>query len=315
MRKALRMKYFISHSLPVVFPLILLLFNACKPEYKVETIVKFAEDASVTAALKAATEAQLTERLRAGEGEDFTLEVTGSGFRIETMHTNQPIAAMAGLMGYFGSAALGIYDVFPVDDPALQPVLDSFPWPDYAVPTPDSMRFNRGQVVSTTNIARMQTLREELRAATPSALPVRYFWSTPNRTNNAGRGPARSFDLLAVRTSGQSGGPRIGNAAVAETAVSSTRDGQIAVMVDFTPEAAAIWSEMTAEAAADNQRQVAIVVNQEVVSSPSVREAITTGKTMITGNFSVEIADALAKQLKWGPLPVALDLVSQQVVE
>ncbi len=277
--------------------------------------MKFSGEEEVSETIKNATEALLLKRLKQEEGTGFTLEATAEGFRVVTLHTNQPIAAMASVMGYFGSAKLGIYDVYPVDAPELRPVLDSFPWPSFAIRPTEATGYNRAIVASTTNIARKRSLRRDLQAATPSALPVRYFWSKPNQVNNAGQGPARSFDLVAVKTVGKEAGPRLDNAAVATTAVSSTLDGMIAVMVDFTETAAVTWSEMTAEAAADNNRQIAIVVNDEVLAIPSVQEAITGGKSMITGNFSVEIADALAQQLKWKALPASLELVSQQVID
>lgn len=308
------MKYFISRSLTVVFLLIITLFNGCKPEYKVETIVEFSKAEPVSASLNKVTGKRLTQRLTATYGDNLVVEAQENGFRIITAHRNQPIAAMAGLMGYFGSAEMGLYDVFSVNDPRLRPVLDSFPWPDYVeVPSPaDSYR--RHLIATTTNAARLDQLLEGLNEVLPPGLPVILRWSPP-RDPAPGQGGLRTYDLYALKTAGNDGAPRIGNQGIEATKVESTQQGQIAVSVKMTPTATKIWAEMTAAAAADDNCPVAIVVNDEVVSSPSVMSSITGGMTQITGNFSVEEAEALAQQLKWKPLPAKLVIISQEVVE
>lgn len=308
------MKYFISRSLPVIFLLVLALFNGCKPEYNVETIVGFPEGEQISTQEKQATKEQLAARLSESLGDNFVVEEVEQGFRIITAHRNQPIAAMAGLMGYFGSAEMGLYDVMDIDNPKVKSMLDSFYFPEYIEVVQARDPYRRHLVATTINAARKDQVLEELNASVPIDLPLIFKWSMA-QDPAPGQGGGRTYNLYALRTSDRSGTPRITNSGIAAAKVESTQQGQIAVSVTMTPEATTEWASMTEQAAADDYRPVAIVVNNEVISSPSVRTAITGGMTQITGNFSVEEAEALAQQLKWKPLPADLILLSQEVIE
>ncbi|MFI7614502.1 protein translocase subunit SecD [Nonomuraea terrae] len=94
------------------------------------------------------------------------------------------------------------------------------------------------------------------------------------------------------------------------------------VGLDFREEGP--WRKLTAEAAChpydDPRRRVAIVLDQEVISSPPVDPSIPCGSGIpggsseITGSFTHEEARDLAVLIKGGALPVPLDLVSQRTV-
>ncbi|WP_328794100.1 protein translocase subunit SecD [Herbidospora solisilvae] len=87
---------------------------------------------------------------------------------------------------------------------------------------------------------------------------------------------------------------------------------------------AGAWRRLTAEAAChdpgDPRRRVAIVLDEEVISSPQVdpsvgcRAGIPGGSTQITGSFSPEEARDLAMLIKGGALPVPLTLIEQRTV-
>ena len=61
-------------------------------------------------------------------------------------------------------------------------------------------------------------------------------------------------------------------------------------------------------------RQLAIVVDQEVISAPTVQNPITGGSGVITGSFTEARAKDLATQLNAGALPVALTTEQVQTV-
>ncbi|HJS26334.1 MAG TPA: protein translocase subunit SecD, partial [Actinomycetota bacterium] len=61
-------------------------------------------------------------------------------------------------------------------------------------------------------------------------------------------------------------------------------------------------------------RQLAIVVDQQVISAPTVQNAITGGTGVITGSFTEARAKDLATQLNAGALPVALTTQQVQTV-
>jgi preprotein translocase subunit SecD len=62
-------------------------------------------------------------------------------------------------------------------------------------------------------------------------------------------------------------------------------------------------------------RPFAIVLDDKVLSVSVIREPIAGGAVVISGNFTLEDADAIAMQLRSGTLPGRLSVVDQQVVE
>jgi protein-export membrane protein SecD len=61
-------------------------------------------------------------------------------------------------------------------------------------------------------------------------------------------------------------------------------------------------------------KRLAIVLDGEIVSAPSINEAITSGNGMISGNFSFQEATDLALLLRSGALPTPLSVVEERTV-
>jgi preprotein translocase subunit SecD len=61
-------------------------------------------------------------------------------------------------------------------------------------------------------------------------------------------------------------------------------------------------------------RPFAIVLDNEVISAPYIRDAILQGSGQISGNFTVESANNLAILLRAGALPAKLTVIEQRVV-
>ncbi|WP_433414537.1 protein translocase subunit SecD [Microtetraspora malaysiensis] len=84
------------------------------------------------------------------------------------------------------------------------------------------------------------------------------------------------------------------------------------------------WEKLTGQAACapagDPKRRIAIVLDDEVISSPQVINSvpcnvgITGGKTEISGSFTTEEAQNLAMLVKGGALPVPVEIVEQRTV-
>jgi preprotein translocase subunit SecD len=83
------------------------------------------------------------------------------------------------------------------------------------------------------------------------------------------------------------------------------------IQFDMTGEGADTFADVTGRL---EGRQLAIVVDQEVISAPTVQEAITGGTGTITGSFTEARAKDLATQLNAGALPVALTTEQVQTV-
>jgi preprotein translocase subunit SecD len=71
-----------------------------------------------------------------------------------------------------------------------------------------------------------------------------------------------------------------------------------------------------AHVTADNiGRPFAIVIDDQVVSAPVIREPITDGSGQISGNFTLEDANRIAMLLRSGTLPGRLTVVDQQILQ
>jgi preprotein translocase subunit SecD len=71
-----------------------------------------------------------------------------------------------------------------------------------------------------------------------------------------------------------------------------------------------------AHVTADNiGRPFAVVIDDQVVSVPVIREPITGGSGQISGNFTIEDANTIAMLMRSGTLPGRLTVVDQQAVE
>src|SRR6185503_257817 len=57
-----------------------------------------------------------------------------------------------------------------------------------------------------------------------------------------------------------------------------------------------------------------IFLDGQLISAPTVQQAITDGTAIISGNFSVQQAKELATRLNSGALPVPIKLISQETV-
>ncbi len=87
--------------------------------------------------------------------------------------------------------------------------------------------------------------------------------------------------------------------------------GGYGVEIRFGPAGATAFAEYTG---ANVGRSLAIVLDKQVLSAPRISEPITGGQAMITGNFTVDEANQLAVQLRYGALPVPLKVVESKTV-
>ncbi|MBI2626320.1 MAG: protein translocase subunit SecD, partial [Candidatus Nealsonbacteria bacterium] len=83
------------------------------------------------------------------------------------------------------------------------------------------------------------------------------------------------------------------------------------VLIQFNDEGAKIFEELTAK---NIGRPVAIYIDGVPISVPTVQGKIAGGNAQITGNFTIEEAKTLARNLNAGALPVPISLISQQSV-
>ncbi|MDR1204170.1 MAG: protein translocase subunit SecD [Peptococcaceae bacterium] len=111
------------------------------------------------------------------------------------------------------------------------------------------------------------------------------------------------------------------------TEAKNPSDNSYVVQLEFDAEGQRRFSEVTtrlttefanvgqsAVAQGDYSRNIAIVLDDEIISNPYVNEAITTGNAVITGSQSLEEARTLALLLRSGALPVPVEIVEKRTI-
>ncbi|HEY8443770.1 MAG TPA: protein translocase subunit SecD [Clostridia bacterium] len=98
---------------------------------------------------------------------------------------------------------------------------------------------------------------------------------------------------------------------VKEAFAAYTSDSGYVVSLEFNSVGAKRFADITRN---NIGKTLDIVVNDQVISSPVIQTAIENGKASITGNFTYESADRLAKQIVAGAFDVRLQLIESSVV-
>lgn len=103
----------------------------------------------------------------------------------------------------------------------------------------------------------------------------------------------------------------------AEVVFESNRGNVPAVSLEFNSEGAKAFQTATKEIAAlpnPQDRIIAIVLDDEIISAPEVKEEIANGKPIITGHFTIDQASNLAALIRGGALPVNLTEVQTSAI-
>jgi preprotein translocase subunit SecD len=100
-------------------------------------------------------------------------------------------------------------------------------------------------------------------------------------------------------------------AQLSSVGVTTDQLGAYIIAFDLKPDGRDIFAAHTS---ANVGKVLGIVLDKTVISTPVINSAITEGSGIIQGNFTVDTANALAIQLRYGSLPVPLDLVESRVI-
>jgi SecD/SecF fusion protein len=110
----------------------------------------------------------------------------------------------------------------------------------------------------------------------------------------------------------------------AEAQIDPQTGGSWFVTIDFRGPGQRAWATLTGQAACvppgDPGRRVAIVLDDEIISSPQVDPQVACdvgidgGSTQITGQFTAEEARDLALLIRGGALPVPVEIIEQRTV-
>ncbi|MEV0243180.1 protein translocase subunit SecD [Streptomyces sp. NPDC050674] len=102
----------------------------------------------------------------------------------------------------------------------------------------------------------------------------------------------------------------------AQATLDTQRGAGWTVQMDFTDGGAKKFGDITGKLAQNQppQNQFAIVLDGDVVSDPSVNQALTGGNAEISGNFNQQSAQELSNMLSYGALPLTFKVDSMTTV-
>lgn len=148
----------------------------------------------------------------------------------------------------------------------------------------------------------------EVAAAIPSTM--KFMWSVKPREGS------KVFELYAIKVVSADGKPDLGGEAISDSRADFDQKGKPEVTMYMTSEGSAKWKKITAEAAADpnNKKSIAIVLDNQVYSAPTVQNEIAGGVSSITGNFTQADTKDLSNILKAGKLPAPARIAGSYIV-
>ncbi|HOY14175.1 MAG TPA: protein translocase subunit SecD, partial [Saprospiraceae bacterium] len=149
---------------------------------------------------------------------------------------------------------------------------------------------------------------------------LRLLWGYKPYQDPTTRNPTGQYELYAIKTQ-----PNTDNAPIDGDVVTSagqTQDqitGEPQVNLTMNAAGAKKWAELTGKAyngnAEGNRREIAIVLDDQVVTAPSVNTgAITGGSSVISGSFNVQEAIDLSNILEVGKLPAKTKIIQEAQV-
>ncbi len=155
-------------------------------------------------------------------------------------------------------------------------------------------------------------LREDIQSLFPRDLVFR--WSKDPVKNFETGEATDDYELYGIKL-GRDGKPALtGDHVVDASANPDPQTNEVAVSLKMDNTGAKIWGQLTTEAAQDNNREIAIVLDDEVVSAPRVINPILTGDSQITGSFSIQEGKDLANILQIGKLPAETQIIQESLV-
>lgn len=132
-----------------------------------------------------------------------------------------------------------------------------------------------------------------------------------------GGGRAPGSEILPYPEAGQGGIAVQRRAIITGDQISDARQefdpqtGQAIVTIQFDSEGARRFAQVTKE---NVNRPFAIILDNVVLSAPNIAQPILGGSAKISGNFDTKTANELAVQLRFGRLPVDLQVVEERSV-
>ena len=150
--------------------------------------------------------------------------------------------------------------------------------------------------------------RKDVLAALPSNLYFKFGFK-PIKIEG------KDFIALYALKSGRGGQPALAGDVITDARPTRQDDLNLAVSMQMNQEGTSVWRRITKEASSSSPKEcIAVVLDDQVYSAPTVQGEIPNGSSVITGNYELDEATDLANILKAGKLPAPAKITGETTV-
>ncbi len=192
-----------------------------------------------------------------------------------------------------------------VDNAKLHPLYTVF-YP--SIPQSDNDLSSRIGTAALTDTARVNKYlaMPEIRALLPDNMKyVKFLWDAKPITNS------EVIYLYAIKSNREDKAPIEGDVIEDARQAFGQFGANPEVSMTMNSRGSKLWGKMTT---ANVGKFVAVVLDNYVYTAPRVNDAITSGRTSISGNFTINEAQDLANVLKAGKLPAPAQIIQSEIV-
>ncbi|TVR80290.1 MAG: protein translocase subunit SecDF [Chitinophagaceae bacterium] len=158
--------------------------------------------------------------------------------------------------------------------------------------------FNKDQVMEYLNMDRVRAIFPRNVKFVWSALPI----------ESEGQ---QIYELYALETTPGQDRPLLSGNVVVNAGQDFDQFGNAIVNMSMNREGSVRWRQITGD---NVGKSIAIVLDDEVYSAPTIQGEISGGRTQITGRFDIREAQDLANILRAGQLPARAEIVEEEIV-
>ena len=195
----------------------------------------------------------------------------------------------------------------PLVNPALGPLLSKLSLNPYGGQQGAPCYIGQASISDT---AEINVLLKSPAVSVPKDL--KFLWA--NKADQDDKGESlNTISLYAVKTISGGVAPMEGDVITGARPDLDPETSSYTVSLTMNGTGRQTWSRMTTDAA-PTKRQVAIALDDEVVSAPAVQNPITNGNTQITGSFTPQEAQDLANILQVGKLEAKTQIIEKAIV-
>ncbi len=291
---------------------LLMLTCSCQNLTEVQTVVKprSSEDSGKLEELKTTLE----QRAKKMNFRKTTIEINEQKGTL-TLISKVGLEAETGLSHYrslFKSNTLELWETYRVNDPEINEILSAMPkmegFLDFRQFEPGYLPLEMLGICDDESL--LQTIADTLSSKLSNIPNLKLMWSYEMESLYTGE---KGYQLFLINTAGLSEAKVNDTHITNATAEPNSYTMEPQILFDLNEEGTKIWSELTREAANNDNRSIAIVINDKVYSVPRVMSEIPGGKCAISGAFSLVKADEIATAIGLGRLPFPIEILEERI--